>query len=60
MRLCQPNQDYTLQRLFGLQAKRTRLQPRCGPLAVNNLSKQSFCGHLQSFYHLLKPSLMTI
>ena len=34
--LYQQNQDYRSQRLrkitLGLQAKRTRLQPRCGPL----------------------------
>ena len=44
--LYQQNQDYRSQRLrkitLGLQTKRTRLQPRCGPLALLLQVKTSF------------------
>ena len=43
--LYQQNQDYRSQRLqkitLGLQAKRTRLQPRCGPLAMMFIAQYS-------------------
>ena len=47
--LYQQNQDYRLQRLrkitLGLQAKRTRLQPRCGPLDYFSSTSQSFLNY---------------
>ena len=43
LRVCiKQNQNYRLQRLLGLQAKRTRLQPCCGPLGIRRAKGQNF------------------